>query len=65
MKKHNKTHSINVVDIVKNDPITGVLYGTREITLQGKHSYNYYAQTFNITKQNMLHNITNQRTKKK
>ena len=33
MKKHNKTHSINVVDIVENCPITGVKYGTREITL--------------------------------
>ena len=33
MKKHNKTHSIQVVDIIKDDPITGVEYGTREIVL--------------------------------
>lgn len=33
MKKHNKTHTIHVVDIVKDDPITGVKYGTREIVL--------------------------------
>lgn len=33
MKKHNKTHTIHVVDIIKNDPITGVEYGTREIVL--------------------------------
>ena len=33
MKKHNKTHTIHVVDIVKDDPITCVKYGTREIAL--------------------------------
>lgn len=33
MKKHNKTHSIHVVDIVEDNVITGAKYGTREIVL--------------------------------
>lgn len=33
MKKHDKTHSIHVVDIVEDNVITGVKYGTREIVL--------------------------------
>ncbi len=32
---------------------------------QERHRHNYHMRAFNTVQQNMLHNITNQRTKKK